>query len=126
MAFTPYYPGGWQSGEEGGTPITPDVLNHYDDAFDDVYDAIQQTTAVSSETDFSNVLDPGLHICTITTNRPVSNTGAYAAIVITRDTGVTTQIAIPTGSNAPNGIYVRNRNGAGVWTGWYKFTGTAV
>lgn len=28
MAYTPYYPGGWQSGEEGGTPITPAALNH--------------------------------------------------------------------------------------------------
>lgn len=31
MAYTPYYTGGWQSGEEGGTPITPDALNHMDD-----------------------------------------------------------------------------------------------
>lgn len=50
MAFTPYYPGGWQSGEEGGTPITPDALNHYDDAFDDVYDAIQDSTAITDLT----------------------------------------------------------------------------
>jgi hypothetical protein len=28
MAYTPYYPGGWQSGEEGGTPITPAALNN--------------------------------------------------------------------------------------------------
>ena len=28
MAYTPYYHGGWQSGEEGGTPITPEALNN--------------------------------------------------------------------------------------------------
>ena len=28
MAYTPYYPSGWQSGEEGGTPITPEALNN--------------------------------------------------------------------------------------------------
>ncbi|MBQ1791788.1 MAG: hypothetical protein II008_16545 [Oscillospiraceae bacterium] len=28
MAYTPYYPGGWQSGEQGGTPITPAALNN--------------------------------------------------------------------------------------------------
>lgn len=28
MAYTPYYSGGWQSGEEGDTPITPAALNH--------------------------------------------------------------------------------------------------
>ena len=31
MAYTPYYNGGWQSGEEGGTPITPAALNHMED-----------------------------------------------------------------------------------------------
>ena len=31
MAYTPYYSGGWQSGEEGDTPITPAALNHIDE-----------------------------------------------------------------------------------------------
>ncbi len=31
MAYTPYYSGGWQSGEEGDTPITPAALNHMED-----------------------------------------------------------------------------------------------
>lgn len=31
MAYTPYYPGGWQSGESGGTPITPAALNNIED-----------------------------------------------------------------------------------------------
>lgn len=30
MAYTPYYSGGWQSGEQGGTPITPAALNNID------------------------------------------------------------------------------------------------
>lgn len=38
MAFTPYYPGGWQSGEDGGTPITPAALNHMDDGIAGAYD----------------------------------------------------------------------------------------
>ena len=28
MAYTPYYTNGWQAGEEGATPITPDALNY--------------------------------------------------------------------------------------------------
>ena len=28
MPYTPYYSGGWQSGEQGGTPITPAALNN--------------------------------------------------------------------------------------------------
>lgn len=35
MAYTPYYSGGWQSGEEGGTPITPDALNHMEEGIED-------------------------------------------------------------------------------------------
>lgn len=40
MAYTPYYPGGWQSGESGGTPITPAALNNMEAG-------IQQATAIS-------------------------------------------------------------------------------
>lgn len=28
MSYEKYYSGGWQSGETGGTPITPEALNH--------------------------------------------------------------------------------------------------
>lgn len=28
MSYEKFYPGGWQSGETGGTPITPEALNH--------------------------------------------------------------------------------------------------
>lgn len=38
MAYTPYYTGGWQSGEEGGTPITPDALNHMEEGIKDAND----------------------------------------------------------------------------------------
>ena len=31
MSYEKYYPGGWQSGESGGTPITPEALNHMED-----------------------------------------------------------------------------------------------
>ena len=31
MAWAPYYSEGWQSGEAGGTPITPEALNHMDE-----------------------------------------------------------------------------------------------
>lgn len=28
MSYERFYPNGWQSGESGGTPITPEALNH--------------------------------------------------------------------------------------------------
>lgn len=31
MSYTPFYPGGWQSGQSGGTPICPEALNHIEE-----------------------------------------------------------------------------------------------
>lgn len=37
MSYSKYYPGGWQSGERGGTPITPEALNHMEKGIEDAY-----------------------------------------------------------------------------------------
>lgn len=50
MAFTPYYPGGWQSGEDGGTPITPDALNHYDNYLETTYTQTETDAAIAQST----------------------------------------------------------------------------
>lgn len=34
MGYEKYYPGGWQSGEAGGTPITPEALNHMEEGIE--------------------------------------------------------------------------------------------
>lgn len=34
MSYEKYYPGGWKSGETGGTPITPEALNHMEDGIE--------------------------------------------------------------------------------------------
>lgn len=34
MSYSPYYTGGWQTGETGGTPITPAALNHMESGID--------------------------------------------------------------------------------------------
>ena len=34
MAYEKYYPGGWKSGETGGTPITPEALNHMEEGIE--------------------------------------------------------------------------------------------
>lgn len=34
MSYEPYYSGGWQSGESGGTPITPEALNHMEEGIE--------------------------------------------------------------------------------------------
>ena len=51
-SYNPYYSGGWQSGEEGGTPITPDALNHIEDGIAGAYDYTEQSTASVSSISF--------------------------------------------------------------------------
>lgn len=86
----------------------------------------------NSATSFDNLTMPGLFGVTISTTgkRPVSNIGSYAAIILsgglTSTNVAITQIAIPTGSNTPNGVYIRNRSASGVWSGWYKINASAV
>ena len=68
MAFTPYYPGGWQSGEEGGTPITPDALNHYDDYLETTYTQTETDAAIAQSTDdLRGQLSVSLPSSTVTT-----------------------------------------------------------
>lgn len=47
MAYTPYYSGGWQSGETGGTPITPAALNNIESG---ISAAIRGTGSISNDT----------------------------------------------------------------------------
>lgn len=37
MSYEKFYPGGWQSGESGGTPITPEALNHIENGIEQTY-----------------------------------------------------------------------------------------
>lgn len=37
MSYEKFYPGGWQSGESGGTPITPEALNHIENGINQTY-----------------------------------------------------------------------------------------
>lgn len=37
MSYEKYYPSGWQSGETGGTPITPEALNHIETGLEQTY-----------------------------------------------------------------------------------------
>ena len=41
MSYKPYYAGGWQSGESGGTPITPEALRNFDNGIISAYRAGQ-------------------------------------------------------------------------------------
>ena len=44
MGYEKYYPGGWQSGEAGGTPITPEALNHMEEGIEAAADHADSTS----------------------------------------------------------------------------------
>lgn len=78
MAFTPYYPGGWQSGEEGGTPITPAALNHYDDALGEIsddseYNVGDMYTFSSAQTPFRTLADRSAIYFCVHMPRPIGS-----------------------------------------------------
>lgn len=45
MSYEPYYSGGWQSGAAGGTPITPEALNHMEEG---IADALTRSDVVNN------------------------------------------------------------------------------
>ena len=75
MAYSPYYNGGWKSGEVGGTPITPEALNHMDDGIqaaltgDDVVNNLTSNdpNPVSSGGVYNHIVAPGTGTITKTT-----------------------------------------------------------
>src|SRR5690606_18963014 len=47
MPYQPYYPGGWQPGPGGQTPISADALNHMEGQYDAVKEELQKTDGTS-------------------------------------------------------------------------------
>lgn len=48
MSYTRYYTGGWQSGETGKTPITPEALNHMEEGIANATTLFAQATEHST------------------------------------------------------------------------------
>lgn len=53
MSYKPYYAGGWQSGESGGTPLTPEALQHFDEGIKSAHRAGQPKNLLDNS-DFRN------------------------------------------------------------------------
>lgn len=52
MSYERFYPNGWQSGEAGGTPITPEAMNHIEEGILNAYQAMRNAAP-------RNLLDNG-------------------------------------------------------------------
>ena len=76
MAYTPYYSGGWQSGEEGNTPITPAALNNMEQGIENANAIGDPVTVAHGGTNATTAL------------AALENLGAPSAVFISSTAGV--------------------------------------
>ena len=74
MSYKPYYTGGWQSGESGGTPLTPEALQHFDNGIISAHRAGQPQNLLDNSNFRNPVNQRGL----------TSYTGEYTIYTIDR------------------------------------------
>ena len=123
-SYNPYYSGGWQSGEEGGTPITPDALNHMDQGIVDVDAKVQYLNIGSIDmlSAIVNALSDGqmcyFRTTSTTTNQPSS--GMYMIGHAIR--GGTNNITIQASEmSVPSVVYQNSTtDGGSTWNGWSR------
>ena len=143
MAYTPYYSGGWQSGEEGGTPITPAALNNMEEGIrnalpsDTPVTIAQGGTGQSTQDGMRNVVfyntsSTGISsypttagVWRVTGTLPAgmpSGANAYGVLTIVGAGGYFTHRYV----DATQNIYYAYSNAAGAPTTWRKLTSTTV
>lgn len=53
MSYKPYYPGGWKQGPAGGTPLTPEALQNFDDGIAGALPADRVVAVYGAPVDFA-------------------------------------------------------------------------
>lgn len=144
MSYTPYYTNGWQSGESGGTPITPAALNHIDSgiAANDAANTAQDNklkmmpmggyanhTRIPSGSNLNNYTTVGTYvvnsdsIAANITNMPKAASGTLY-VLDQGGSNYLTQLYIP--NSAASMIYMRNFSGGNTWTSWCNLAAVNV
>lgn len=112
MAYTKNYPNGWQSGQAGGTPITPAALDNIEDGISNNDTAITTINTALGNMTYTRYSVPGGSSQTITLgtwNVYLVSGYSVAAIVYTgsasgtpgkTDLKTSTSLSITTGANA--------------------------
>lgn len=80
--YSPYYEGGWQSGESGGTPITPEALNHWDTSMEELYAGKLGFNRLLTSADDCNSLEDGVYwysTSSVPANAPFANASVILA-----------------------------------------------
>lgn len=120
MSYEKYYPGGWQSGESGGTPITPEALNHMENGIKQAYsDFAPAGYGLGSElgkacSDCDLALENGYYqIGASTAHRPDGMSTRCWKQVISYGSTYKTQICY----SSSNAMQIRDMNN-GTWSEW--------
>lgn len=106
MSYEKFYPNGWQSGENGGTPITPEALNHMEQGIADLdtrlvdYVVAKGTSGVWSYWKFNSGLCIAMGTPTVAWGTQATMiTGQYRSVAALDLSGIFTAVMGGTCSN---------------------------
>ena len=101
MAYTPYYSGGWQSGEQGGTPITPAALNHIDQGIAGITPASIEAVIGNGTVTVKRIPNTGSRAVTITCTNSEQMFLVIGAVANTTNN----RVAVLVKSNSTDTVY---------------------
>lgn len=126
MSYNHFYVGGWQSGENGGTPITPEALNHIENGIKQTYSdcdhskyGLGRSKRITSEM-LDSTIAPGFYdisetmtICNITANYWYMTVSAYGD-----GASHCTQEMRPVGNDRASKLVRSYSSSVGTWDEW--------
>ena len=131
MSYSKFYPNGWQSGESGGTPITPAALDHMEKG---ILQSVPGVAVYYSQETSADDLDVPLALIPVGAN---SNAGLWRALGSTSFAYVLTlffskmdktanRVQLGFSYNATNTAMAMRRYLNGSWTEWVSVAGTRL
>ena len=123
MNYRSYYPDGWKSGRSGGTPITPEALNHMEEGITDAFKGLRFRGALTASDNMNDAKVDGGYTYT-TANKPENAPYANAAVALTfggtSDASQKVQMGFRYGSPGQGKFRTLFE---GAWHPWAEFAG---
>ena len=122
MSYEKFYPNGWQSGETGGTPISPEALNHIENGIKNSAPAgygLGGRLTIAKTTEIDNLTENRFYVLDNTTAnlRFAGVDFNYAFLVVHRSDSYASQEIRPIGKEFCR-IYRESNRGVTAWDEW--------
>lgn len=122
MSYDKFYTNGWQSGEAGGTPITPEALNHIEQGIAQAYSDLAPagfglgTTSVNIDTVY-DITKNGLYL----TNGDTPDGSWWFANAVVTNGGASIIVDAWKLNGTMRSLIVKNNGAWGDWISWQDF-----